>query len=119
MRGKERQCRTCETTKSTDEFYKTDKNTCKECKILYARNRYHAMKSGELGTSSTAKYIKKVEEKVLELEEKKECLEIVEQKIVKLEKIGKRELQDELKKEFPDLKNSSIPNIEKGAREST
>jgi hypothetical protein len=61
----ERPCIKCNQDKSTDDFYKTDKNVCKECKKAYSRDRY--MRSTPL--------VQQYREKVEDLEERVQSLE--------------------------------------------
>jgi hypothetical protein len=67
-RGKldeERSCIKCHQDKSTDEFYKSDKNICKECKKAYSRDRY----------VRSAPLVQKHREKLDALEERVQLLE--------------------------------------------
>jgi hypothetical protein len=61
----ERCCIKCEQDKSTDEFYKTDKNICKECKKEYNKARYVMSKP----------LVQQYREKVDDLEERVQMLE--------------------------------------------
>jgi hypothetical protein len=90
MGRKDRVCNKCQERKPLDEFYKSDKNICTECKKIYSRNRYHTKKHDELANSPVGKYILKLEDRVSELEMKLADLDILEQKVAKLDKIKKR-----------------------------
>lgn len=84
MGQSKKECSTCGERKPVDEFYKTDKALCKECKKRYARNRYHTQKIQAL--EEDEKYAQKLEERISELENRLANLEILDQKVAKLKK---------------------------------
>ena len=84
--GNIKECRECQEIKSESKFYATDKNICKECKKDYARIRYHEKKAIDLEKSPAVMHAKNLEDRITELENRLSGLDILEQKITKLNK---------------------------------
>jgi hypothetical protein len=82
------ECKTCKATKPADMFYDGHKYNCKECTKRASRNAYHAKRIQQLENSPV---IQKLEDRIMELETKFAGLDILEQKVTKLEKLKKRE----------------------------
>jgi hypothetical protein len=74
IRETEKKCKTCGIVKKPQEFYKTDRGMCIECKKAYTRERYYdkkGVRSENKGESQSEKYRKKV----VELERKIKTIE--------------------------------------------